>query len=131
MPTSITDRATARVASARPHGGTKSMPPPSLLTGPQLRELESELRHELAALERRLINQRTDESLEAPDPATGDGSVPRLRAIETAARRDAVREALTRLGAGTYGNCARCAAPIPFGRLLAMPEVTHCLSCNG
>jgi len=130
MSTSIPARATARVVSTRSHGGPRTTSP-SHLTALQLRELESELRHELAALDRRLVNQRAEETLAAPDPATDDGTVPRLRAIETATRRDVVREALTRLEADAYGDCARCAAPIPFERLLAMPEVTHCLSCTG
>jgi DnaK suppressor protein len=131
MPTPIPAPTTACVGSARSRGDQQSTPSPSLLTASQLRELESELRHELATLDRRLLNQRADESLEATDPMTDNASMTRLHAIQTAARRDAVREALIRLGAGAYGNCARCAAPIPFGRLLAMPEVTHCLSCNG
>jgi RNA polymerase-binding transcription factor DksA len=107
------------------------MPPPPRLTGAQLRELESELRRELAALDRRLISERAEESAESLHLATDDASAACLLPTHTAARRDAVTAALTRLGAGTYGECARCAAPIPFGRLLAMPDVTHCLSCNG
>jgi DnaK suppressor protein len=107
------------------------LPPPARLTGAQLCELESELRRELAALERRMINERADESAEVPQFAIYDAAATSHRASDIVARRDAVAEALGRLGAGTYGTCARCAAPIPFGRLLAMPEVTHCLSCNG
>jgi DnaK suppressor protein len=122
---------TARVATASSRGGTSNLPPPPRLTHPQLRELESELRRELAALERRLINERADESAGTPQFAIDDAVAVSRRASDTIARHDAVSEALARLGAGTYGTCTRCAAPIPFGRLLAMPEVTHCLSCNG
>jgi DnaK suppressor protein len=123
--------AAARVANTPSRDDTKSLPPPRRLTATQLRELESELRRELAALERRLINERADASAEMPQLASHDAGAAGRRASDTIARRDAVSEALARLDAGTYGICTRCAAPIPFGRLLAMPEVTHCLSCNG
>jgi RNA polymerase-binding transcription factor DksA len=42
-----------------------------------------------------------------------------------------VAAALTRLDAGEYGACMRCGEPIPYGRLLVMPEATHCLRCSG
>lgn len=132
MATTITARmATARGATTSSQGGTKSLPPPHRLTGTQRRELESELRRELAALERRLINERADESAGTSQFAIHDVTAASRRASDIIVRREAVTKALDRLGAGTYGSCTRCAAPIPFGRLLAMPEVTHCLSCIG
>jgi RNA polymerase-binding transcription factor DksA len=132
MRTTIPARTTtARVATTRARGGTKSLPPPRRLTGTQLRELESELRRELAVLERRVINERADESARTSQFAIHDAAVANRRPSDTLVSREAVTDALARLGAKTYGTCARCAAPIPFGRLLAMPEVTHCLSCNG
>jgi DnaK suppressor protein len=132
MTTAITACMTTATAHDTPaRGGTKSLPPPSRLSSTQLRELESELRHELAALERRLVNERADESAPTSQFAIHDATVPNRRPSDTLACRDAVTDALARLGANTYGTCVRCAAPIPFGRLLAMPEVTHCLSCNG
>jgi DnaK suppressor protein len=121
---------TARARDASAQDDPKSLPPP-LLTAPQLRELESELRHELAALERRLVNERAEESADAQQLASHDSGLASHRVSVTTSRRDAVMEALSRLDAGVYGNCARCGAPIPFGRLVAMPEVTHCLGCNG
>jgi DnaK suppressor protein len=131
MSTTLTARTTtARDTRTSSRSDTKSWLPPPRLTGTQLRELESELRRELAALERRFTNERADESAGTSQFDIHDATAPSRRTSDTIVRREAVTDALARLGAGTYGTCARCAAPIPFGRLVAMPEVTHCLSCN-
>ena len=42
----------------------------------------------------------------------------------------ALTEALERLRDGTYGQCVYCGNPIPAGRLLVIPETTHCLGCG-
>lgn len=47
------------------------------------------------------------------------------------ARHAAVRAALDRIEAGTYGRCVECGAEIPFGRLLVVPEAEHCPECAG
>jgi DnaK suppressor protein len=41
-----------------------------------------------------------------------------------------VDEALTRLGAGTFGACQACGEPIAVKRLLALPWARYCLSCQ-
>jgi DnaK suppressor protein len=43
---------------------------------------------------------------------------------------DHVRAALVRVEAGTYGQCSRCGADIPTGRLEAMPTATMCITCQ-
>jgi RNA polymerase-binding transcription factor DksA len=40
-----------------------------------------------------------------------------------------VEHALSRLADGTYGTCERCALPIPFERLEAMPAARLCVGC--
>ncbi len=30
-----------------------------------------------------------------------------------------------------FGNCSVCSSPIPVGRLMIMPESTHCVNCAG
>ena len=72
------------------------------LTRSQLREIEATLRSELERSER---NSR-------PDAA------------------QAMTEALERLRDGSYGACAVCGNQLPAGRLLVIPETTHCLGCN-
>jgi DnaK suppressor protein len=37
--------------------------------------------------------------------------------------------ALAKLDEGTYGTCDACAAPIPPGRLAAMPDSVTCVAC--
>lgn len=41
-----------------------------------------------------------------------------------------VNEALHKMDDGTYGTCAECGQPIPENRLRALPEATHCISCQ-
>ena len=71
---------------------------------------------------------RLDRSLELSEEDRDGGTVTVLTQKE--ARRDALVEALQRVRDGTYGVCERCAQGIPFGRLLVMPEVTHCVACQ-
>jgi RNA polymerase-binding transcription factor DksA len=42
----------------------------------------------------------------------------------------AFSDALERLRNGSYGSCVYCGNPIPAGRLLVIPETTHCLGCG-
>ena len=120
----------SRVTSAPVHAASSSVPPPPPLTAAQLGELESELRRELATLERRLAVERQSESAEMPVAAVGaDASTHRTSDIDF--RRDVVTAALARLTSGTFGTCTHCDEPIPFGRLLVMPEAIHCLACYG
>ena len=124
-------RTPSRAGSARPSSLTGSLPPPSRLTAAQERELEAELRRELAALDRRLASERQAESAETHVVAALESAASSRRVGDTIARRDVIADALARLAAGTYGTCAHCGEPISYGRLLVMPEATHCLRCNG
>jgi DnaK suppressor protein len=109
---------------------TSSLPPPHHLSLAQRRELESELRRELATLDRRLASERQTESAEPRALAAHDAAAAALRASDTSERRDLLATALARLTSGEYGSCSRCGEPIPFGRLLVMPEAIHCLACS-
>lgn len=120
-----------RSASARTTNAPSSVPPPLHLTVAELGELEAELRRELSALERRLASERQEQSSESNDAAENDAAVVTHRTSDTDLRRDLVAAALARLAADEYGTCSHCGDPIPFGRLVAMPEATHCLACNG
>jgi DnaK suppressor protein len=109
------------------------------LTRAQRRELEAELRQELARLER-LIAPRAPLSDAAPFEArlgamvSSDANehVGLATALHSraAARYAAVSHALERLKDGSYGVCVSCQRPIPYGRLLAMPETAHCVECG-
>ncbi|HOT81517.1 MAG TPA: TraR/DksA C4-type zinc finger protein [Microthrixaceae bacterium] len=48
---------------------------------------------------------------------------------ETEAQIDEVDRALERMGAGSYGRCETCGAPIPAERLDAVPATRFCVTC--
>ena len=121
----------SRVTSTPSPNATSSVPPPSHLTAAQQRELEAELRRELVALERRIVSERQADSAEVHVGAAHDVSAAMRGTSDIIVRRDVVASALARLASGAYGACSRCGEPIPYGRLLVMPEATHCLSCSG
>lgn len=43
---------------------------------------------------------------------------------------DAVTAALQRMRDDDYGTCGTCGEPMPYGRLLVIPETTHCVGCR-
>ena len=42
---------------------------------------------------------------------------------------DEIREALSRIDRGTFGQCEECHQPIPKARLQALPYTRHCVAC--
>ena len=105
------------------------------LSRSQLRDIKAELERERARLERSLASSASADgggaSLAAFAPSFGadlDAGVALLSQART--RHEAITEALRRLDAGAYGDCTDCRNPIPFGRLLVMPETTHCVACG-
>jgi len=105
-----------------------------ILSRRQLRELEAELISERKRLERLMdVDAYMDESL-----SNGDGGIATVRETgvgggvqtRTHARYDAIANALDRLATGSYGTCAGCDRPIPYGRLIVMPEALHCVACS-
>ena len=54
-----------------------------------------------------------------------------LKTLETAhlVEANAIRAALDRIAAGTYGHCANCGCAIPAARLAAVPTATTCIKC--
>lgn len=106
------------------------------LTRAQMRDLEGALRSELARLERSIATR-----MGADDVAPTAGSAYQRNtqtqsglavALETRVfdRHQMLDDALRRLEEGTYGVCVSCHSPIPYGRLLVMPEATYCVSCG-
>jgi DnaK suppressor protein len=102
------------------------------LTPSQLAELRSELLAERSRLERsQAAHADADDALMV---GGGDGGAYGMLGVaiddRTQLQLEAVSEALDRIATGTYGTCAGCGEPIPYGRLLVMPEVTHCVLCS-
>lgn len=54
-----------------------------------------------------------------------------LEGLDDASRAEAtaIRAALRRMDAGTYGVCARCGQGIGVARLAALPSATTCVAC--
>ncbi|MGQ0713709.1 MAG: TraR/DksA family transcriptional regulator [Gemmatimonadaceae bacterium] len=102
------------------------------LTRAQRRELEAELLRERDRLERALKTTAETESwmpaADVWDVQMNAGGV--TMDTHTRVRYDAIVEALARFTAGTYGICGSCGQPIPYGRLIVMPETTRCVSCS-
>jgi hypothetical protein len=67
-------------------------------------------------------------SLQAP-PNDGGGFDVALEA-RVHGRYEAVVDALERMTAGSYGTCLTCQQPVPYGRLIVMPEARHCMACG-
>ena len=102
------------------------------LTRTQLDELASELDLERARLERSLA--ATPELADALIASTGaPGAAHTVAHLDVAsrtrARYDAILAAQDRIATGRYGHCVACGDPIPFGRLIVMPDAARCRSC--
>src|SRR5260221_6310854 len=67
------------------------------------------------------------------DAATNLAESDRAEAVLDAAkaRRLLVRDALVRLGNGTYGVCLDCGKPVPAGRLEVKSDAARCLTSQG
>jgi len=106
------------------------------LTRAQLRDLEDELRSQRARLERSIATRTgADEAVPTTGSVTRGGTQAEgglAVALETRVfdRHEMLDSALRRLEAGTYGLCVSCHNPIPYGRLLVMPEATYCVGCG-
>ena len=106
------------------------------LTRAQLRDLEDELRTERARLERSIATRMgADDAVSATHDFTRGGTQAEgglAVALEARIfdRQEMLDDALRRLEEGTFGVCVSCHNPIPYGRLLAMPEATYCVGCG-
>jgi RNA polymerase-binding transcription factor DksA len=100
-------------------------------TAAWLRTRQYELADRLQRLNRDM--QRVNDPLvqDSPDQAAqrqNDEVIDQLRAA-TESELDRIEAALTRIAAGSYGRCERCAELIDVARLEALPESALCKSC--
>jgi RNA polymerase-binding protein DksA len=101
-------------------------------------ELKQQLLSRLGVLERR-VDRITGNLRRESEPLEGDfeeQAVQRendevLGALDDAGRRElsAIRAALARMEAGTYGTCAACGEAIAPDRLRALPTALRCVDC--
>ena len=107
------------------------------ISSAQLRELEADIRHELARIERSLARESDQGSFASAEGTTlrapqfgSEGELTVTLASRTQARQMELAEALRRIVDGRYGVCGNCGEGIPYGRLMVVPEATHCLECR-
>jgi DnaK suppressor protein len=104
------------------------------LTPAQLRDLEAELRYDLARLERASAPESSPDidafSIDTTDEPYAHGGVAVALERRARTRRAEVMDALDRLENGDYGICVGCQSAIPYGRLMIMPEAAYCKSCS-
>jgi DnaK suppressor protein len=109
------------------------------LTEGQLAELRALLTATRAELERGRAGSR--ENAKPVDLDLSIGRLSRMDAMQqqqmAMARKERVetqlaqiRGALSRMDAGTYGECVRCGEPIGHARLRARPEAAVCRECQ-
>lgn len=104
----------------------------------QLRELEADIREELARIERSLARESEEEAFLTADGASlrvapgtnGDGGLTVTLTGRVHARHMELAQALSRIEDGRYGVCGRCGSHIAYGRLMVVPEATNCLECR-
>jgi len=106
----------------------------------QLDELRHELERQLARLKRSM--KMTEEAARPVElDQTAVGRLSRMDALQNQhltknlqerenMRFAAIREALERLEAGTYGDCTDCGEPIAYDRLYVVPEAADCGQCR-
>ena len=111
------------------------------LTDDQRAELWAELERQLARLERSMaltdeaarpveLDQQAVGRLSRMDSMLSQGMAQNLQDRERV-RLSALMDALRRFEEGGYGVCRGCREPIPFGRLVIMPEAATCTGCSG
>ena len=61
--------------------------------------------------------------------ALGSKSVNEATLVTARQRLGRLKYALANLDGDDFGICMACGDPIPVGRILAMPESTHCVKC--
>jgi len=95
------------------------------------KQLEAELQEAEEELQK--LNQQLDDK---PEFGLGEGSggaysweMTLARRERVMARIEALQEAMTKVGEGSYGLCERCGAQIDPERLEILPATTLCAAC--
>lgn len=104
----------------------------SMLTGQQLGELKAALSRERLRLERFTeLDDEINTWMESGDAVATLVEREVSAAVQTRVRTryDAIVDALHRMDTGAYGTCADCGRPIPYGRLITVPEALQCITC--
>jgi DnaK suppressor protein len=104
----------------------------------QLSEVKAMITKEIAKTEKIIADYKDMTKPEGLDSAVG--RVSRMDAINNksvtlAALRQAEEKlkklnyVFTQVDKEGFGECARCGNPIPIGRIILMPQTSHCVNC--
>ena len=103
------------------------------ISSAQLRELEADIRSELARIERSLARDAQEEALLADSSSlrvasgtASDGGLTVTLPGRVHARHAELTEALRRIEDGRYVVCGHCGEGIAYGRLLVVPQASNC-----
>ncbi|MCL4304747.1 TraR/DksA C4-type zinc finger protein [bacterium] len=109
-----------------------------MLTPEQKAELRTLIEAQLVEIEQEIARL---EELVKPIPLENSiGRISRMEAINSKSINEAglrmakerqidLRNALSRMEEENFGLCVRCGNPIPFKRILLMPETRNCVHC--
>lgn len=110
------------------------------LSRSERKRLEKSLRERLATLNREIAGELLESVTQDYVAVAGDEgdtasadliSDTRLFDLQRdVGEIDAVRAALDRITAGTYGLCIKCGEEIDIGRLRAQPSSARCIDCQ-
>jgi RNA polymerase-binding transcription factor DksA len=88
---------------------------------------------QLDRLRRLLVEEHNSQQARAVKLRNPVDLEPNLAGMLLARCYEAMEEidaALTRMGAGSYGWCLTCGAPIPYERLEVVPAADRCVACQ-
>lgn len=79
-----------------------------------------------------MLAMDADRDIERTDRVQEEAAEVTLTALDEQDRREleAIRAALARIDAGTYGICEACGETISTARLTAMPTALRCVACQ-
>lgn len=100
------------------------------LTSAQLKRIRSDIERQLAQLLKSTRAQEYDDRGARPETPVVVGDVQSALQDRRQQQLAAAVSALQRLDTGEYGECVSCGNPIPYGRLVVMPETTVCIACG-
>lgn len=111
-----------------------------MLTTEQRQQLKEKIEAEIVALEEELVH--LSEAAKPVSPDNAIGRLSRQEAIQdqqillanlnrSKTRLARLQRALGCIDDEEFGLCVQCEEPIPFGRLILMPESATCVNCAG
>ncbi len=94
----------------------------------RLKAEQAEMQAEIEKLDQRL-GSKPDYSLGTGDPAVYQWELNLALKEQSVGKLQQIREAMQRMEAGSYGNCAKCGGKIEAERLEVLPTTLTCAPC--